>query len=111
MVAEYSVLLFAIGIEYKVRKLEVSQKTFIKPATNGNDKRVTNVSVVVSTAEEVMIFLKEFFKGHFFPKENIENLKKWNLILPPPSLFFYGIGLEILFIPRIVSPFKPIGEI
>lgn len=58
-----------------------------------------------------MIFLKEFFKGHFFPKENTENLKKWNLILPPPSLFFYGIGLEKLFIPRIVSPIKPITEI
>jgi D-alanyl-D-alanine carboxypeptidase len=72
---------------------------------------VTPEGGIVSTAEEVMIFLKEFFNGRFFPKENIENLKKWNLILPPPSLFFYGIGLEKLFIPRIISPFKPITEI
>jgi len=72
---------------------------------------ITPEGGIVSTAEEVMIFLKEFFKGNFFPKENIENLKKWNLILPPPSLFYYGIGLEKLFIPRIVSPFKPITEI
>ena len=72
---------------------------------------ITPEGGIVSTAEEAMIFLKEFFRGHFFPKEKIEDLKEWNLILPPPSLFFYGIGLEKLFIPRIVSPFKPITEI
>ncbi|MBT2582851.1 serine hydrolase domain-containing protein [Planococcus sp. ISL-109] len=72
---------------------------------------VTPEGGIVTTAEEAMIFLKGFFRGHFFPKENIEDLKKWNLILPPPSLFFFGIGLEKLFIPRIVSPFKPITEI
>lgn len=72
---------------------------------------ITPEGGIVSTAEESMFFLKEFFKGHFFPKEDIEKLKKWNFILPPPSLFFYGIGLEKLFIPRIVSPFKPITEV
>ena len=66
---------------------------------------------IVSTADEAMCFLKQFFKGHFFPREKIEGLKKWNIILPPPSLFYYGIGLEKLFIPRFVSPFKPIREI
>ena len=66
---------------------------------------------IVTTAEEAMIFLKGFFSGRFFPKENIEHLKMWKLILPPPSLFYFGIGLEKLFIPRIVSPIKPITEI
>ncbi len=72
---------------------------------------ITPEGGIVSTAEEAMIFLKEFFKGHLFPKEKIEDLKKWNLLLPPPSLFFYGVGLEKLFVPRIASPFKPITEI
>lgn len=75
---------------------------------------MTSVSVeggIVSTAEELMFFLKAFFAGRFFPKEKIVDLKKWNLILPPPSLFYYGVGLEKLFVPRIVSPFKPITEI
>ncbi|WP_422122456.1 serine hydrolase domain-containing protein [Planococcus sp. X10-3] len=72
---------------------------------------VTSEGGIVSTAEEAMVFLKGFFRGHFFPKENIEGLKEWNWILPPPSLFFYGIGLEKLFVPRIISPFKPITEI
>ena len=35
----------------------------------------------------------------------------WNLIFPPPGLFYFGIGLEKLFIPWIASPFKPVGEI
>jgi D-alanyl-D-alanine carboxypeptidase len=66
---------------------------------------------IVSTANEVMAFTKAFLDGRFFPKERINNLKKWNLILPPPGLFFFGIGLEKLWVPRIVSPFKPIREI
>ena len=72
---------------------------------------VTAEGGIVSTAEESMIFLKAFFQGEFFSKNKIEELKKWNLILPPPSLFYYGIGLEKLYIPRIVSPLKPIKEI
>jgi D-alanyl-D-alanine carboxypeptidase len=66
---------------------------------------------IVSTPMEVMAFMKAFFNGRFFPKEKIQEMKQWNLILPPPGLFFYGIGLEKLWTPRIISPLKPIGEI
>ncbi|MBU9711898.1 serine hydrolase domain-containing protein [Evansella tamaricis] len=86
---------------YKSTKLWLPNYMVSVPAEGG----------IVSTAEELMVFLKEFFKGRFFPKEKIEELKKWNLILPPPSVFYYGIGLEKLFTPRIISPFKPIKEI
>ena len=65
----------------------------------------------MSTADEVAVFFKAFFGGCFFPKEKIEELKKWRLMLPPPGTFYYGVGLEKQFIPRIVSPFKPITEI
>ena len=78
-------------------------------------KYMSSVSVeggIVSTAEEVMIFLKAFFAGEFFLKEKMEQLKKWTFMPPPPSAFYFGIGLEKLFLPRIiVSPFKPLGEI
>jgi D-alanyl-D-alanine carboxypeptidase len=77
-------------------------------------KYIASVTVeggIVSTAAEVLVFLKEFFNGRFFSRERIEELKQWNLILPPPGMFFFGIGLEKLWIPRIVSPFKPINEI
>lgn len=66
---------------------------------------------IVSTTKELMLFIKEFFKGRFFPKEKINDLKKWNLILPPPGVFHFGIGLEKMYVPWIVSPFKPIKEI
>ncbi len=75
---------------------------------------MTSIAVeggIVSTVEEVMLFVKEFFNGRFFPKEKIDDLKKWNLIFPPPGLFYYGIGIEKLWIPWFVSPLKPIGEI
>lgn len=77
-------------------------------------KYIASVTVeggIVSTADEVMIFLKEFFNGRFFSKESIQNLKQWNLILPPPGMFYFGIGLEKIPTPRIFSPFKPIKEI
>nr|WP_285874120.1 serine hydrolase domain-containing protein [Halalkalibacter oceani] len=65
---------------------------------------------IVSTAKETMIVLKAFFNGRFFPKEELEELKQWNLIFFPGQ-FYYGIGLEKLWVPRIISPLKPIKEI
>ena len=74
---------------------------------------MTSVSVeggIVSTAAELMLFLKAFFSGNFFPKEKIEGLKQWNLLLPPPGLFYFGIGLEKTPTPRIITRTK-ISEI
>ncbi|MCC5890124.1 MAG: beta-lactamase family protein [Alkalibacterium sp.] len=72
---------------------------------------VTAEGGIVSTAEDMMCFLRAFFNGFFLTTSDIETLKQWNLILPPPSLFYYGVGLEKLYIPRIISPLKPINEI
>jgi D-alanyl-D-alanine carboxypeptidase len=66
---------------------------------------------IVSTVDEVMVFLKAFFVGTFFPKEKIESMKQWKMILPPPGLFLFGVGLEKLWIPWIFSPIKYPGEI
>jgi len=35
------------------------------------------------TAEETMVFLKAFFAGRFFPKEDLDALKRWRFILSP----------------------------
>ena len=74
-------------------------------------RSVTPEGGLVSTAAECMVVLKAFFQGHFFPVSEIEAMKDWNLILPPPGMFMYGVGLEKLWIPRFMTPFKPIGEI
>ncbi len=65
---------------------------------------------IVSTAKEVMIFLKAFFNDYFFSRKLIDELKKWNLVLYPGQ-FYYGIGLEKLWVPRIMTPIRPIKEI
>ncbi|MCD8508464.1 MAG: beta-lactamase family protein [Bacillus sp. (in: Bacteria)] len=71
---------------------------------------ITPEGGIVSTANEVMIFLKAFFAGRFFPKEEIEALKDWNMVYFPGQ-FFYGIGIEKLWTPRFLSPFNPIEEV
>jgi len=65
---------------------------------------------IVSTSRDMMKFLKAFFNGYFFQKEELEELKQWNRIYFPGQ-FYYGIGLEKLWVPRILSPSKPIKEI
>lgn len=72
---------------------------------------ITAEGGIVSTAKESMLFLKAFFNGFFFPKERLEEVKKnWNMIFFPGQ-FFFGLGIEKLWTPRFISPFKPIGEV
>lgn len=48
---------------------------------------------IVSTAKDMMIFLKAFFNGHFFPNEYIQELAEWKLLFNP-GLFYYGVGIS-----------------
>lgn len=90
-----------IPIYYKSHKLHAPRYMASITAEGG----------IVSTAEETMIFLKAFFNGFFFPKEKLEELKKnWNMILFPGQ-FYFGMGIEKLWTPRFLSPFKQIGEV
>lgn len=71
---------------------------------------VTAEGGVVSTAAEVMVFLKAFFDGTFFPREAIDELRAWNRIYFPGQ-FDFGIGLERQWLPWVMSPFRPLGEL
>lgn len=72
---------------------------------------VTAEGGIVSTAHECMKFLKAFFNGFFFPVETIKELKQdWRMIYFPGQ-FFFGLGLEKLWTPRLISPLNPITEI
>ncbi len=62
---------------------------------------------IISTAKDQMKFLKAFFNGHFFPKERLCELEKWNKIFFP---FKYGIGIQKFYMPRILSPFYSVPD-
>ncbi len=62
---------------------------------------------IISTARDQMTFLKAFFSGHFFPKERLAELEKWEDIFFP---FKYGIGIQKFSLPRVLSPLRPVPE-
>lgn len=63
---------------------------------------------IASTAADQMKFVRAFFGGQYLSVEFIDQLKKWNNIFFP---FKYGVGIQKFYIPRILSPFKPVPEI
>ena len=72
---------------------------------------VTAEGGLVSTSADTMRFLKAFFGGVLFPVKLIDELtQNWNMILFPGQ-FFFGLGLEKLWTPRILSPFAPTGDV
>lgn len=62
---------------------------------------------IISTAQDQMIFIKEFFKGHFYPKDSLKSLEIWKPIFFP---FEYGIGIQKFYMPRILSPVKAVPD-
>ncbi|MFF2092197.1 serine hydrolase domain-containing protein [Paenibacillus sp. NPDC058174] len=63
---------------------------------------------LVSTAEELMRFLRAFFDGTFFPQPYLEELYAWNKIFFPLQ---YGKGIAKFQLPRIFSPFHSPPEL
>ncbi len=62
---------------------------------------------IISTAKDQMTFLKAFFSGYFFPRERLHELQHCNSVFFP---FKYGIGIQKFYLPRILSPFKPVPD-
>jgi len=71
---------------------------------------VTAEGGIVSDAEESMKILESFFNGRFFPRESLEEHKLWNFMFFPYQ-FYFGMGLEKLWIPWITYPSKPRKEL
>ncbi len=71
---------------------------------------VTAEGGLVSTARETMTFLKAFFGGTFFPVEQLDELKQWRFNRSPGQ-FYFGVGLEKLWVPRLLIPGPAVGEI
>lgn len=84
-----------VPIRYKSEEIHIP--LFLKSTKND----------IISTARDQMTFLKAFFHGYFFPKERLSELEKWNNVFFP---FKYGVGIQKFYLPRILSPFKPVPD-
>ena len=84
-----------VPIQYKSKIIHLPQ--FLNSTKND----------IISTVKDQMTFLKAFFSGYFFPKEQLKELEKWNKIFFP---FKYGIGIQKFSIPRLLSPFQSVPE-
>ena len=62
---------------------------------------------IVSTVDELMIFLKAFFQGTLFKAGDVKQMMKFRRIFFPLE---YGVGISRFKLPRIFSPFKPTPE-
>ena len=80
---------------YKDRQLDISR--FVSSTDND----------IVSTASDQMQFIRAFFEGRFYPKEELGNLMVWKSIFFP---FQYGIGLQRFHMPRMMSPFSAVPD-
>ncbi len=62
---------------------------------------------IISTSDDQMTFVKRFYEGYFYPKNQLKDLQVWHNIFFP---FKYGIGVQQFYTPRILSPFKTIPD-
>jgi D-alanyl-D-alanine carboxypeptidase len=62
---------------------------------------------IISTAQDQMRFIKAFFNGYFYPKEQLKTLEQWRSIFFP---FQYGVGIQKFYMPRYLSPFKAVPD-
>ncbi len=63
---------------------------------------------MVSTARELMQFLRAFFGGHLFPQSYVTELRVWNSIFFPLE---YGVGIMRFRLSRWLSPFHASPEL
>jgi len=63
---------------------------------------------MVSTSEEILVFVKAFFGGILFPEAYLEEMHDWKKIFFP---FQYGTGIVRFKLPWIFSPFRPVPEL
>ena len=56
---------------------------------------------MVSTSEDMLIFIEAFFTGQLFPQEYIDKLQEWNRIFFPMKS---GIGIHLFKLPWYFNP-------
>lgn len=85
-------------LNYKERELEIPRAM----ASFGPD------GGMVSTSQDMLVFIQSFFNGLFFPVHYVDQLKTWNRIFFPMRS---GIGIHLFKLPFIFNPFGTIPEL
>lgn len=83
-----------VPVRYKARELHID--TFL--SSTGND--------IISTARDLMLFLKAFFAGRFWPQDRLRELEKWTRVFFP---FEYGIGIQRFAMPAALAMFRRVA--
>lgn len=65
---------------------------------------------MVSTAPEMLQIGQAFFEGRLFDIDALLRQQNWRMLFWPGQ-FYFGLGLEKLWTPWFVSPFRPIRDV
>jgi CubicO group peptidase (beta-lactamase class C family) len=63
---------------------------------------------IISTMDEMLIFLRAFMDGHLFKPENVVQMRQWNRLFFPLQ---YGYGLMRVKLPRWMTLFRATPEL
>ncbi|MEG3663332.1 serine hydrolase domain-containing protein [Celeribacter halophilus] len=69
---------------------------------------MTSDGGIVSTMDEMLIFLRAFMDGHLFKPENAAQMRQWNRLFFPLQ---YGYGLMRVKLPRWMTLFRATPEL
>ena len=91
---------------------DLDDRSYVFPYYRDNQRDISKFITstqndIISTANDQMHFIKAFFTGYFYPKEELKSLEKWNPIFFP---FKYGIGIQKFYMPRLLSPLKAVPD-
>jgi D-alanyl-D-alanine carboxypeptidase len=90
----------------------VDDKSYVFPYYKNEERNISKFITstqndIISTAQDQMLFIRAFFNGYFYPKEQLKSLEKWNKIFFP---FQYGVGIQKFYMPRLLSPFRAVPD-
>lgn len=65
---------------------------------------------MISTGSDLLSIGQAFFEGRFFDIDRLLAEQNWRLLFWPGQ-FYFGLGLEKLWTPWFISPFRPIRDV
>lgn len=69
---------------------------------------MTSDGGIISTLDEMLVFLRAFMEGHLFSPENAVRMRQWNRLFFPLQ---YGCGLMRVKLPRWMTLFRATPEL